>query len=72
MSVGLQMTGDVRSAEHLSTDATSDFAFVSDHVGSKSVFGGERRGTGLQPKKDDGAIVSYNFWNHHTERRAAD
>lgn len=46
LSVGLQMTGDVRSAEHLSTDATSDFAFVSDHVGSKSVFGGERRGTG--------------------------
>lgn len=42
------MTGDVGRAEHLSTDATGDLAFVPDHVGAESVFGGESRGTGLQ------------------------
>lgn len=40
------MAGDVGRAEHLSTDAAGDFAFVSDHVGAQSVFGGESRGTG--------------------------
>lgn len=40
------MAGDVGRAEHLPTDATGDFAFVSDHVGAESVFGGESRGTG--------------------------
>lgn len=46
LAVGLQMAGDVGSTQHLSTNATSDFSFVSDHVGSKSVFGGKSRGTG--------------------------
>lgn len=46
LSVSLQMTGDVGCAQHLPTDATGDFAFVSDHVGTESVFGGESRGTG--------------------------
>lgn len=40
------MTGDVGCAEHLSADATGDLAFVPDHVGTESVFGGESRGTG--------------------------
>lgn len=40
------MAGDVGGAQHLPTDATGDFAFMSDHVGSESVFGGESRGTG--------------------------
>lgn len=42
------MAGDVSCTEHLSTDATGDFAFMSDHVGTESVFGGKSRGTGLQ------------------------
>lgn len=40
------MTGDVGCTEHLSADATGDFAFMSNHVGTESVFGGESRGTG--------------------------
>lgn len=44
------MTGDVGRAEHLPTDAAGDLALVPDHVGAESVFGGESRGTGLQPK----------------------
>lgn len=50
LSVSLQMAGDVGGAEHLPTDAAGHFAFVSDHVGTESVFGGESRGTGLQPR----------------------
>ena len=42
------MTGDVGCTEHLPTDATGDLAFMPDHVGAESVFGGESRGTGLQ------------------------
>lgn len=42
------MAGDVGCAEHLPTDATGDFAFVPDHVGTESVFGGKSRGTGLR------------------------
>ena len=42
------MAGDVGGTEHLPTDATGDLAFMSDHVGAESVFGGESRGTGLQ------------------------
>lgn len=48
LSVGLQVAGDVGRAQHLSTDATGDFAFVSDHVGAESVFGGESGGASLQ------------------------
>lgn len=48
LSVSLQMAGDVGCAEHLPTDATGDFAFVPDHVGAESVFGGKSRGTGLR------------------------
>lgn len=48
LSVGLQVAGDVGCAQHLSTDATGDFAFVSDHVGTESVFGGKSGGTSLQ------------------------
>lgn len=32
LSVGFQMAGNVGCTQHLSTDATGDFAFVSDHV----------------------------------------
>lgn len=46
--MGLQVAGDVSCAEHLSADAAGDFAFVSDHVGTESVFGGKSGGTGLQ------------------------
>lgn len=45
LSMSLQMTGDVGCTEHLPTDATGDLAFVPDHVGTESVFGGESRGT---------------------------
>lgn len=48
LSVGLQVAGDVGCAQHLSTDATGDFTFVSDHVGTESVFGGKSGGTSLQ------------------------
>ena len=48
LSVSLQMAGDVGCTEHLPTDATGHFTFVSDHVGTESVFGGKSRGTGLQ------------------------
>lgn len=48
LSVSLQVAGDVGRAEHLPTDATGHLAFVSDHVGTESVFGGKSRGTGLQ------------------------
>lgn len=48
LAVGLQVAGDVSCAEHLSADAAGDFAFVSDHVGTESVFGGKSGGTGLQ------------------------
>lgn len=48
LSVGLQVAGDVGRAQHLSTDATGDFAFVSDHVGAESVFGGKSGGASLQ------------------------
>lgn len=48
LSVSLQVAGDVSCTEHLSTDATGDFAFMPDHVGTESVFGGKSRGTGLQ------------------------
>lgn len=51
LSVGLQVAGDVGCAEHLSTDATGDFAFVSDHVGTESVFGGKSGGTGLHQNR---------------------
>lgn len=40
------MAGDVGRTQHLPTNAASDFAFVSDHVGAQSIFGGESRGTG--------------------------
>lgn len=40
------MAGDVGCAQHLPADATGDLAFVPDHVGTESVFGGESRGTG--------------------------
>lgn len=53
LPVSLQMTGDVGCAEHLSADTTGDFAFMSNHVGTESVFGGESRGTGL---------VSHSRW----------
>lgn len=46
--MGLQVAGDVSCAEHLSADAAGDFAFVSDHVGTESVFGGKSGGTSLQ------------------------
>lgn len=46
--MSLQMTGDISCAEHLPTDATSDLAFMPDHMGAESVFGGESRGTGLR------------------------
>lgn len=49
--MGLQVAGDVGRAEHLSADATGDFAFVSDHVGSESVFGGKSGGTSLRGRK---------------------
>lgn len=52
LSVSLQMAGDVGCAEHLPTDATGDFAFVPDHVGTESVFGGKSRGTGLRAQGD--------------------
>ena len=42
------MAGDVGRTEHLPTDATGDLAFMPDHVGTESVFGGESRGAGLQ------------------------
>ena len=48
------MAGDVGRAQHLPTDATGDLAFMSDHVGAESVFGGESRGTGLQPQRVKG------------------
>lgn len=48
------MAGDVGRAEHLPTDATGDLAFMSDHVGAESVFGGESRGTSLQPQRVKG------------------
>lgn len=48
LSVRLQVAGDVGCAQHLSTDATGDFAFMSDHVGTESVFGGKSGGTSLQ------------------------
>ena len=43
------MAGDVGRTQHLPTDAAGDLAFMPDHVGTESVFGGESRGTGLQP-----------------------
>lgn len=46
LPMSLQMAGDVRRAEHLTTDATGDLAFMPDHVGTQSVFGGKSRGTG--------------------------
>lgn len=48
LPMSLQMTGDIGCAQHLPTDATSDLAFMSDHVGTESVFGGKSRGTGLR------------------------
>lgn len=48
LSVSLQVAGDVGCTEHLPTDATGHLAFMPDHVGTESVFGGESRGTGLQ------------------------
>lgn len=41
LAVGLQVAGDVGSTQHLPTDAAGDFSFMSDHVRSESVFGGE-------------------------------
>lgn len=52
------MAGDVGCAEHLPTDATGDLAFVPDHVGTESVFGGESRGAGLQSPQWTGSKVS--------------
>lgn len=52
------MAGDVGCTQHLPTDATSDLAFMPDHVGTESVFGGESRGTGLQPHSKTGMKVS--------------
>lgn len=46
LSMSLQMAGDVGRTEHLPTDATGDLAFMPDHVGTESVFGGKSRGTG--------------------------
>lgn len=40
------MAGDVGGAEHFPADVTGDLPFMADHVGAKSVFGGEGRGTG--------------------------
>lgn len=48
------MAGDVGCTEHLPTDATGDFALVSDHMGTESVFGGKSRGTGLQRHSREG------------------
>ena len=53
------MTGDIGCAEHLPTDATGDLAFMPDHVGAESVFGGESRGTGLQ-------------WHNRNSRQSVD
>lgn len=60
LSVGLQVAGDVGRAQHLSTDATGDFAFVSDHVGAESVFGGKSGGASLQRHvgADEGSVFS--------------
>ncbi len=60
------MAGDVGCTEHLPTDATGDLAFVPDHVGAESVFGGESRGTGLQPHSRKGQMsVEYNNNNNN-------
>lgn len=59
LPVGLQMAGDVGGAQHLSTDAAGDFAFVSDHVGSESVFGGKSRGTGLRRRGSRGWSIFF-------------
>lgn len=52
------MAGDVGRAQHLPTDAAGHLSFVSDHVGTESVFGGERRGTRLQLHNRAGSKVS--------------
>lgn len=54
LSVSLQVAGDVGCAEHLPTDATGHLAFMPDHVGTESVFGGESRGTGLRQHSKTG------------------
>lgn len=41
------MAGDVGRTEHLPTDAAGHLAFMSDHVGTESVFGGKSGCTGL-------------------------
>lgn len=52
------MAGNVGCTEHLPTDATGDFAFVPDHVGTESVFGGKSRGTGLYATQQTGSKVN--------------
>lgn len=65
LSMSLQMAGDVGCTEHLPTDATGDLAFMPDHVGTESVFGGKSRGTGLQPHSRQGQrSVEYNNNNN--------
>jgi len=58
LSVSLQVAGDVSCAEHLPTDAAGDLAFMPDHVGTESVFGGESRGTCLWSQSRQGSKVS--------------
>jgi hypothetical protein len=47
LAVGLEVAGNVGSAQHLATDVAGHLALVSDHVGAQAVFGGESRGAGL-------------------------
>lgn len=68
------MAGDVGCTEHLPTDATGDLALMSDHVGTESVFGGESRGTGLQPRSRQGrrsAEYSNNNINNNSNNMEA-
>lgn len=55
--MGLQMTGDVSCTEHLPADAAGHLAFMPDHVGAESVFGGKSRSTGLQTAQQTGSKV---------------
>lgn len=54
LAVSLQVAGDVGGAQHLAADAAGHFAFVSDHVRTESVFGGESRGAGLRSGREKG------------------
>lgn len=48
------MAGDVGCAQHLAADVAGDLPFMSDHVGTQSVFGGEGRSTGLGEERRTG------------------